>query len=127
MIAQGSQIRYVLRPCPTPMPKSFALLKSRLIGGVTSRGDAVVPAQTTPMRAIAAKHERGSGGFLRGSGVNCQSYETTDLSSLPILSEFALPLSPPGRASIKAVCVRSAGISPAQCCTVEQSLQRASC
>src|SRR5215468_6929104 len=68
-IAQRPQIRYRLRPCPAPIPKSFALLTPRLIGGVTSPGDAVVPAQTTPMRAIAAKHERGSGGFLRG-GLN---------------------------------------------------------
>src|SRR5262249_10611109 len=39
---------------------------AELVVGVTSLGDAVVPAQTTPMRAIAAKHGRGSGGFSRG-------------------------------------------------------------
>src|SRR5262245_54410981 len=48
------------------MPKSLALLMLRLIGGVTSPGVAVIPAQTTPMRAIALKHGRGSGGFSRG-------------------------------------------------------------
>ena len=48
------------------MPKSLALLTPRLIGGVTSPGDAVAPAQTIPMRATAAKRERGSGGFSRG-------------------------------------------------------------
>ena len=52
--------------CPTPIPKSLALLTPRRIGEVTSRGDAVVPAQTTPMRAIAAKRERGSGVSSRG-------------------------------------------------------------
>jgi len=36
------------------------------IGEVTSPGDAVAPALTIPMRAIAAKRERGSGGFPRG-------------------------------------------------------------
>jgi len=39
------------RACPTPIPKSLVLLTLRLIGGVTSPGVAVVPAQTTPMRA----------------------------------------------------------------------------
>jgi hypothetical protein len=52
--------------CPTSIPKSLALLTPRLIEEGTSRGDAVLPAQTTPMRAIAAKRERGSGAFSRG-------------------------------------------------------------
>src|SRR5262245_46932314 len=61
----GVANQIVAAACLMPIPKSFALLTPRLIGGVTSPGDAVVPAQTTPMRAIAAKLGLGSGGFLR--------------------------------------------------------------
>ena len=53
-------------PFLTPLTKSTAPLIWRLIGRVTWPGAAVVPAQTTRMRAIASKHERGSGGFSQG-------------------------------------------------------------
>jgi hypothetical protein len=66
MIAQRSQIRYVLWPCPTPMPRSTALLTPRLIGEAIWRDDAVALAQTIPTKTTAAKREAGSEACLRG-------------------------------------------------------------
>jgi hypothetical protein len=60
------QIRYALRPCQTPIPRSSAHHTSKLIERVTTPGGAVALAWTTPTIKTAAKRERGSGACSRG-------------------------------------------------------------
>ena len=62
----GAANQIAAAACLMQTPKSLALLTLRPIGGATSPGVAIAPAQTTPMRAIAAKQGRGSEGFSRG-------------------------------------------------------------